>query len=417
MLTRLLYDKHAVELALIDSIIINSQMPNMRPHPAYFWAYELYYSGFFTDLINLIWRIYYDFYVVSNIEFETYLEEYLDYNYFSSTPKGLGIIIRNMLNLIPTFDVYLAIQGWTFTEHDPELEHTLSCIAFLPNDQAIEAVVKYVNVAPHNIAGFIETVKYGPHTAKVGIQRRLFASCFMYDNISADDEDNDDIFIKSYKNESMYEFDFALVPSSKALSKFRKYDLAAHVTIKELNPSVSATSQDWINACMHTPFWKQQFMAVGATFQYNEVIWPSEQAMAAFMTSWGGIDPEEYQTNAQTAHFYVNTEKEHEAALIKLIHTATTAGNSIFTADSDIKPIRSIKRIKRPELRFKPINPVEPVTSLSATIEAILGEEHKDELGWCMQILSRYDLTPESFAGVKYKNLKKFISKQLKELP
>lgn len=417
-LTRLLYDKHAVEFALIDSIIINPQMPAMRPHPAYFWAYELYYSGFTIDLINLFWAIYYDFYVVSNIEFEIYLEEYLEYDYFLSTPKAVGIIIRNMLNLTPTFDVYLAARGWTFTNHPPDLAHVLSCAAFLPIDQATTAVAAFVNVAEDRIAGFIEAVKYGPHTQKVGARRRLFAACFMYEQCDSDDEG--DMFIKSYKHASMYDFDFTLVPPSKILSTYRKYDLCDHVFIKELDNGAAcgAIGPDWINLCINTPFWSEKICAAGGRIQYNEVVWPSNKASANFITTWGGIDPEDFQKNANSAHFYVNTDKEYRDSLLKLI---SAAGANAFISDAEAAATtatRSIERIKRPGIQFTPLQTYTVASAssdLSATIANILGETHKDEFGWYMQILSRYELTPESFAGVKYKGLKRFVKNQLKE--
>ena len=64
--TRYLYVKDEVRISLLVSILNKSD-------DAIFWAYELYYSGFKTELLNLIWKIYYDFFATLNPTFEQYL--------------------------------------------------------------------------------------------------------------------------------------------------------------------------------------------------------------------------------------------------------------------------------------------------------------------------------------------------------
>jgi hypothetical protein len=64
--TQYLYIKEEVILALLVSILNKSDK-------AIFWAYELYYSGFKYELLNLIWKIYYDFFATLNPAYESYL--------------------------------------------------------------------------------------------------------------------------------------------------------------------------------------------------------------------------------------------------------------------------------------------------------------------------------------------------------
>ena len=64
--TRYLYLKDEVKLSLLVSILKKSD-------DAIFWAYELYYSGFKTELFEFIWYIYYVFYDTLNPSFEAYL--------------------------------------------------------------------------------------------------------------------------------------------------------------------------------------------------------------------------------------------------------------------------------------------------------------------------------------------------------
>lgn len=64
--TQYLYVKEEVRIALLVSILNKSD-------DAIFWAYELYHSGFKYELLNLIWKIYYDFFATLNPAYEAYL--------------------------------------------------------------------------------------------------------------------------------------------------------------------------------------------------------------------------------------------------------------------------------------------------------------------------------------------------------
>ena len=64
--TRYLYIKEEVRIALLVSIL-------NKKDDAIFWAYELYYSGFKEELLNLLWKIYYDFFATLNPSYESYL--------------------------------------------------------------------------------------------------------------------------------------------------------------------------------------------------------------------------------------------------------------------------------------------------------------------------------------------------------
>ena len=91
--TRYLYIKEEVCIALLVSILNKSD-------DAIFWGYELYYSGFKHEFFNLIWKIYYDFFVTSNPAFEVYLlkkhKEWLREN-DDSQDKLVSSIIQTLL--------------------------------------------------------------------------------------------------------------------------------------------------------------------------------------------------------------------------------------------------------------------------------------------------------------------------------
>lgn len=69
--TRYLYVKNQVILSLILSLL-------KREEECIFWGFELFYSGYKTELLEIIVKIYYDFYAVLNPTFEKILFQKID---------------------------------------------------------------------------------------------------------------------------------------------------------------------------------------------------------------------------------------------------------------------------------------------------------------------------------------------------
>jgi hypothetical protein len=91
--TRYLYIKEEVRIALLVSILNKSD-------DAIFWAYELYYSGFKYELLNLIWQIYYDFFATLNPTYEAYfLKKYKEFSAEnnSNDERTICAIIKDLL--------------------------------------------------------------------------------------------------------------------------------------------------------------------------------------------------------------------------------------------------------------------------------------------------------------------------------
>lgn len=101
--TRYLYIKEEVRIALLVSILNKSD-------DAIFWAYELYYSGFKYELLNLIWKIYYDFFATLNPAYEAYLlkkhKEFLTENN-PNEECSVSAIIQDLLFRPFNIDVFL----------------------------------------------------------------------------------------------------------------------------------------------------------------------------------------------------------------------------------------------------------------------------------------------------------------------
>jgi hypothetical protein len=102
--TRYLYIKDEVQISLLVSILNKND-------DAIFWAYELYYSGFKTELLNIIWKIYYDFFVTLNPTFEKYLlkkhREILETESDQDKDKVISSIVQTLLFRPFNTDVFL----------------------------------------------------------------------------------------------------------------------------------------------------------------------------------------------------------------------------------------------------------------------------------------------------------------------
>jgi hypothetical protein len=106
--TRYLYEKDEVKISLITSIL------NKKEDDALFWAFELFYSGFTSELTELIWELYYNFYATMNPGFEKYLSVKMRIPTTSecddTDAKLLASLISNFMIRPHTVDVFILRQ-------------------------------------------------------------------------------------------------------------------------------------------------------------------------------------------------------------------------------------------------------------------------------------------------------------------
>lgn len=121
--TRYLYVKEEVKLSLILCIL-------NKKDESIFWAYELYYSGFKSELIQLFWTMYYDFYYILNPSFEKYLLKKLinDLNFETNCENLLAMIVNNFMIRPHNMDIFMLkqiIQICNFNNISTDLESIL----------------------------------------------------------------------------------------------------------------------------------------------------------------------------------------------------------------------------------------------------------------------------------------------------
>ena len=124
-LTRYLYEKSYVEYSLLISLLERDSEKSL------FWAYELYFSGFKTQVLSLIWKYYYLLYGCFHVRLERYMKKKTEQ--WLNNKKNyiiLGTIVFNMSTREPCIDSYLMMQNiielpnilteWTTRLHNAE---------------------------------------------------------------------------------------------------------------------------------------------------------------------------------------------------------------------------------------------------------------------------------------------------------
>ena len=103
--TRYLYEKDEVKLALTLCIL-------NKKEEAVFWAYELYYSGFQSELVAMFWSLYYDFYYTLNPSFEKYLQTRLKKGLVldADSVNYISMIVNNFMIRPHSMDIFMLKQ-------------------------------------------------------------------------------------------------------------------------------------------------------------------------------------------------------------------------------------------------------------------------------------------------------------------
>ena len=112
--TRYLYVKEEVQLSLLISILKREKDESL------FWAFELYYSGFYEDLRFTLIQIYFFFFATFNQSFGKYMINQL--NQIKRQPIALAKVVCNLIARKYNLDVFLLkLQVSLFElENDPD---------------------------------------------------------------------------------------------------------------------------------------------------------------------------------------------------------------------------------------------------------------------------------------------------------
>jgi len=328
--TRYMYEKSEVEIALIIAIL-------NKTDDALFWAYELYYSGCITELIVLLWKIYYDFYATLNASFEKYL-----YNKLKSGIIDAQIIcsiINNFMIRPYTIDVFILRQlvkqldsEVDENDHITDLlktEDFISLAYFILNTtisvDTITDIIGFFNPAglslnsAHEINSYNKIIKVipfiNPRTIllsrvihwfvllkKLKLGKNLFvhtdpSELVMYETILTD--------LTPQGNTSKYPL-LPILQARNILSQAAVYYidqynyLSLFKSKRETNNIVQAYNYNWEYYASFTPLWQRRIQKCNGVIDHNSksIIFEDEDDMEKFYLHYG-LDTEEQPTRIQ----------------------------------------------------------------------------------------------------------------------
>jgi hypothetical protein len=103
ILTRFLYAKDEVELSLMMALLKNEDLRMI-----YYWAYELYYSGF--AIFDILLQIYLDYYYEKQPYLLSYIRKKQQLWIADGDMKHVAYVVRNMYNLQTSNTVFMVRQ-------------------------------------------------------------------------------------------------------------------------------------------------------------------------------------------------------------------------------------------------------------------------------------------------------------------
>ena len=96
ILTRYLYPKHNVIYSLYVSLALADLQQSL------YWAYELYFSGFRTETVDLVFQIYEDFYI-RDAPMRAWFSKVVEQWRQDMQPEIIGTLVENMIRREPDF--------------------------------------------------------------------------------------------------------------------------------------------------------------------------------------------------------------------------------------------------------------------------------------------------------------------------
>lgn len=116
VMTRYLYVKEEVAVAILTSILDNDPV-------AIYWAYELYYSGFEEETMELIFKIYYYLFASLNPDVELFIFE--KFAEWRTSPSTNAYVINDIMQtlLIRPYDtdVFLLHRMAIYLDYDADV--------------------------------------------------------------------------------------------------------------------------------------------------------------------------------------------------------------------------------------------------------------------------------------------------------
>ena len=307
--SRYLYEVDEVKISLMMSIL------DKRKDEAMFWAFELFRSGFVTELGELLLNIYDDFYATINPTFEKHVT-----NQTTITETQLYEIISNMITKQHNADIYLLRIIVEQFEIEPSTDESdlLAFASFIIDDPDTSLVLTTL-------------VNLGVATINDKTPRKLMLIRFMQHKQKQHDMDSGCtkkrvLFIKKKTND-MFEVDITNVRTYKILEQVTKYGIDEHNYLslfnlkREREDIVGAYRDYWLGCAARSPVWLSRINEYGGSVtEAGKVAFNNDELEDDFSNKYN-LEPDEQklETQNKTTQYikkertWVSFCKEHNA--------------------------------------------------------------------------------------------------------
>jgi hypothetical protein len=277
-----------VKLSLMMSIL------DKRKDEALFWAFELYHSGFVTELGELILNIYDDFYATLNPTFEKHVT-----NQTTITECDLYEIISNMMTKQHNADVYLLKK----IVEQFEIESST-------DDSDLLAFASFILEEPDTSLVLTTLQNLGVFKLSLQAPRKLMLVRFMQHKQKQHDIESGStkkrvLFIKKKNDNDMYEVDIANVRTYKILELVTKYGIDEHNYLSLFNLKrdrediVGAYRNYWLGCAARSPVWLSRILAHGGSVtETGMVAFENDELEQEFANKYN-LEPDEQKLETQ----------------------------------------------------------------------------------------------------------------------
>ena len=285
--SRYLYEVDEVKISLMMSIL------DKRKDEALFWAFELFRSGYITELGELLLNIYDDFYATLNPTFEKHVT-----NQTTITESALYEIISNMITKQHNADVYLLKNIVVQFEIEPS-----------PNESDLLAFASFILEDPDTSLVLTTLQNLGVATINHKTQRNLMLVRFMQHKQKQHDMETGCIkkrtlFIKK-KTTDMFEVDITNVRTYKILEQVTKYGIDEHNYLslfnlkREREDIVGAYRDYWLGCAARSPVWLSRIHEYGGSITEAGMVAFNDEELEEDFANKYHLEPDEQKLETQ----------------------------------------------------------------------------------------------------------------------
>ena len=285
--SRYLYEVDEVKLSLMMSIL------DKRRDEALFWAFELFHSGFITELGDLLLSIYDNFYATLNPTFEKHVT-----NQTTITESVLYEIISNIITKQHNVDVYML----KIIVEQFEIESST-------NDSDLLAFASFILEDPDTSLVITTLQNLGVFKLTLHAPRKLMLVRFMQHKQKQHDTETGcskkrTLFIKKKTNET-YEVDIANARTYKILELVTKYGIDEHNYLslfnlkREREDIVGAYRDYWLGCAARSPVWLSRIHEYGGSVtESGKVAFNNDELEEDFANKYN-LEPDEQKLETQ----------------------------------------------------------------------------------------------------------------------